>query len=251
MKDQGLFYLANRNLLDLEGNAYPGRGIVIGLDESGQFLIQIYWIMGRSADSRNRIFVSREAGQVSTEAADEKSLKDPSLIIYTAMAQSERSVYVVSNGHQTNHVLSHHALGISLEKEMLKWNYEPDAPNSTARITAVSFFSGKSLITEMSIVKKSSDSAAAERELYSFPLESMSPGLGNCLSTYAGDGKPLPPFRGEPYLLPLNGSGLALAHSIWNVLDESNRVSLALKSIDIRSGEATIMLVNKYRSVVS
>ena len=154
---------AEKNLVALKENPYPGRGIIVGVDETGKFLIQIYWIMGRSENSRNRIFVE-EKGEIKTSPADPAKVKDPSLIMYTAMDQiyynSETydeegflidAIYAVSNGHQTTNVLHK-----DFESSLLSWQYEPDAPNFTPRITArFKTFDDHPVVTEMSVLKKS------------------------------------------------------------------------------------------------
>jgi IMP cyclohydrolase len=218
---------AKNNLLALKQNLYPGRGIIIGMDETGLYLVQVYWIMGRSENSRNRVFVIEENGVLKTAPFDPAKVKDPSLIIYTAMVETFTH-YAVSNGHQTLDALSAKGLGFSLEE----WEYEPDKPNYTPRISALlepKIFAPQ--IAELSILKKSPFSKACDRYLYK--LDISKPGLGYCITTYNGDGDPLPSFTGDPYLLPLAGGIEDIAQTLWDSLNKDNKVSLAVKFIKI------------------
>lgn len=243
MEKQHFIDLAGKNLSALASNPYPGRGIICGLDESSKYLIQVYWIMGRSENSRNRIFVIEDGGVLKTAAADPAKVKDPSLIIYTAMSET-LTKYAVSNGHQTVDALSESGLDLA----MMNWTYEPDQPNYTPRISALlepKVWSEQ--VVEMSILKKSPINDECERHIYNLPLSI--PGLGYCITTYAGDGNPLPPFAGDPYLLPLAGSIEDVARAIWAVLNEDNRVSLAVKFIEIKKRETLMTVINKYNAV--
>jgi hypothetical protein len=237
---------AQENLLKLKENPYPGRGIIVGMDETGKYLIQVYWIMGRSENSRNRVFVLDDDdtnGTLRTAAADPAKVKDPSLIIYTAMSETLMK-YAVSNGHQTMDALSEKGLNESMKS----WQYEPDKPNFTPRITALvqpRVWSPQT--AEISILKKSQFSDLCQRNLYVVPIST--PGLGYCITTYSGDGNPLPAFEGDPYLLPLPGDIYNVAQTIWDVLNEENRVSLAVKFIGIETRETFIEIINKYNAV--
>ncbi len=242
---------AGRNLAALKKNSYPGRGIVVGMDETGEFLIHIYWIMGRSENSRNRIFVN-EGLTLKTLPADPTKVKDPSLTIYTAMDKkcffgkhnkhttNIDAVYVVSNGHQTTDAISQDGL----EKSIANWQYEPDSPNFTPRITAVSKTFYNSLPeTEMSIFKKSLDSDECERSFFYLPIRT---GFGHCITTYERDGNPLPSFAEKPYVLPLVGDIGNVANSIWNALNEQNRISLAVRFIHINKRRDFFKIINKF-----
>jgi len=234
---------AEKNLLALKANPYPGRGIIVGLDETGEYLVQVYWIMGRSENSRNRVFVISVGGELKTAAADLKKVKDPSLIIYKAMAEVPYK-FAVSNGHQTRDALFERDLGRSLKN----WEYEPDKPNYTPRITAIcSLDCENPHTTEISILKKSPFNGICDRYLYN--LEISERGVGYCVTTYSGDGDPLPSFSGDPYLLPLVGDIKIISQTIWNVLNEGNRVSLAVKFINIKTKETSIEVINKYNVV--
>ena len=207
--------IAENNLLALQQNPYPGRGIIVGLDESGKHLIQVSWIKGRSENSRNRIFVTEDNGILKTEAFDPAKVKDPSLIIYTAMAQTNTR-YAVSNGAQTLDALSE---GLNALTE--KWQYEPDRPNYTPRISAiVEPKSFNKRTAELSLLKKSP--FGAECNAYLYKLDISRPGFGYCITTYNGDGDPLPSFTGDPYLLPLTGDIENVAQTIWDSLNADN-----------------------------
>ncbi len=239
--------LAKANFLALSRNPYPGRGIVVGLDETSEHLIQVYWIMGRSENSRNRVFkADDQTGRLYTEAADASKMKDPSLIIYNAMLE-EWGYYVVSNGDQTDTVVKW--LGqphgpFSLEPALMGRLYEPDEPNFTQRITAVSKIAlGRSQLILMSILRKSQFSGRCDRLTYELDVN---PGLGFCITTYSGDGNPLPPFRGDPLVMPLIGGMKDVAEAYWEALNPENRVSLAVKWIEKFNGRSDIHIINKY-----
>jgi len=223
-----LKFQAKNNLLALKQNPYPGRGIIVGMDETGKYLIQVYWIMGRSENSRNRVFVIEKNGVLKTSPFDPTKVKDPSLIIYTAMAQAHKH-YAVSNGHQTLDALS---IQEGLDSSLEMWRYEPDSPNYTPRISALLELriSGPQ-IAELSLLKKSPFSDECDRYLYKLAISQ--PGLGYCITTYNGDGDPLPSFTGDPYLLPLAGGIEDIAQTFWDSLNKDNKVSLAVKFIEI------------------
>lgn len=236
----------------LRANQYPGRGIVIGLSDSGNEMIQVYWIMGRSKNSQNRIF-SAENGRVFTEAADPAEMKDPSLIIYNAMEETPRT-FIVSNGVQTD-TIKRCVLGTNpfygFVDGMWKHIYEPDSPNYTPRIAGICYYQGGKWFAMMGSTRKSLRSMSCEYHFhdYSPPLEK---GVGFCLTTYSGDsrdGKPLPAFRGEPFSVPISGSIEDIASNFWNVLYEPNRVSLVVKSINMLSRESEVRIINRFQKV--
>lgn len=246
----------SENMLRLGMNSYPGRGIVVGLDETGQNLVQAYWIMGRSTGSRNRVFGHDESGRVFTEIADPSLLKegeDTSLIIYNAMRElsfdGKQYLSVVSNGAQTDAVISPLA-GVRMETlayNLRTWRYEPDKPNYTPRITAVMMWmkyqDGDSPLLQIYILRKSLWSDKCDRNL--FEIAGVGRGYGYCIHTYVGDGDPLPAFQGEPYLLPLVGDIEMVANDYWEILNPDNKVSLAVKFIP-KSGPSQIVIRNKY-----
>lgn len=230
-----------RNFELLKKNSYPGRGILVGMDKSGENLVQIYWIMGRSENSRNRIFVEEDGGGLKTALADPSKVKDPSLIIYTAMVE-EDDRWAVSNGAQTNDML--HDV-----KLLPVWSYEPDDPNFTPRISALSFFvndKNKAANSIFSILRKDPDSNKCQNDIYRYK---HSFGVGYCVTTYLGDGNPLPAFQGEPYVLPLIGDINQIASTFWDLLNEENKISLAVKFVNKKSRNSTIKIINKYTQI--
>jgi len=233
------------NLQSLKSNRYPGRGICIGLDESGQTLLQVYWIMGRSANSRNRVFAAH-GGTLRTEAANPSKVEDPSLIIYNAMLETEGS-YIVTNGDQTDTIFEAFADGSTFVQALETREYEPDGPNFTPRISGMSLVDGEHIATYLSVLKKSPFGDGCCRE--TFQYESLPQGAGYTVTTYTGDGSPLPSFESEPYLLPLAGAPAVAASTIWRALDADNRVSLAVKAIDLKSGASSIEVINAYEKV--
>ncbi len=241
-KNGAVMEMAEVNLEALKMNPYPGRGILIGPDETGKHLFQIYWLMGRGIDSRNRIFVDEGGGRLRTELADQsRRPADTSLIIYRAMAEQEK-VYVVSNGHQTDNILRAAFLTYDHFEAIKKWDYEPDPPNNTPRISASFTLPGHNL--DISIVKKVPfNGPGSFRQV--FNVQQFFPGIGFCITTYSGDGNPLPSFSGEPYLLPLRGTAENVAEEIWQTLNPENRVALAVKSIDLKNGQSFILIINK------
>lgn len=245
---------ARYNLNRLGNLSYPGRGIVVGLDATSEYLLQIYWIMGRSENSRNRIFkANNDKGRLYTVAADPAKVKDPSLIIYNAMLEKP-PYYFVSNGNQTDTVAERYGGRISLDEALADRTYEPDEPNFTQRITAVSRLHKGVQYAELSILRKSRFSDVCDRATYQFGLH---PGIGFCITTYENNivanlhGKPLVPFRGDP--LPMvffQDMGLPeIAEWYWNKLNEENRVSLAMKVIERGNGRSYIHIINKYKEI--
>jgi IMP cyclohydrolase len=238
---------ANHNLVALSNNVYPGRGLVAGLDETGRQLVQIYFLMGRSANSRNRILGTDHKTWIRTEPIKAIQRRNKNLVIYQAMG-CVGPVHVASNGEQTCSVLGHYKAGHNKEQiypALLACEYEPDPPNFTARITAVSITSDASVI--MAITRKPESGAGSYHEFYKY--EELCPGFGYYLTTYAGDGDPLPTFVGDPYALPLVGKIDDIAKTYWGILNEENRVALAVKFINIHNGQSKIMVINKYRPV--
>ncbi len=235
---------AEVRLEDLRSNPYPGRGIVLGLDESSQNFIQIYWIMGRKPNSRNRIFVQDNNGTVRTAFADPSRGGDPSLVIYVAMAEEE-DLYVVSNGNQTDTVTAYDRTMLSFHDALLVREYEPDDPNFTSRITGIVTLRDDKYVAAISVLRRSPADQSCDRLLYEYG--SLCPGFGYCVTTYAGDGDPLPAFRGEPYPLPISGADAhEIADEFWDYLNAENRVALVVKTIHQKSGETSIAIINKH-----
>lgn len=243
---------AKDNLFRMRENPYPGRGIVVGLDGTGEYVVQVYWIMGRSPNSRNRIFEADANGRLYTEAADPSKVEDPSLIIYNAMRETVSETakhYIVSNGDQTDVVAEKLGSMDLLQSVLRDIKYESDKPNFTQRITAtVSLIHGvPKPFVQMSILRKSQFGDGCDAMHFSY--ECFRAGIGFCITTYAGDGDPLPPFYDDPLLMPLPGDILGVTNAYWEALNEKNRVSLAVKFIELASGRSTIRIINKYERV--
>jgi len=234
---------AGVNLHGLLDNPYPGRGIIMGRNPDGN-LVQIYWVMGRSESSRNRVLetIPDKHGWLRTNIAKQDGYKgDPSLLIYNAMAE-ERNYYVVSNGTQTDAVIANDNID-ALEYD--NWEYEPDNPNFTPRITGVIRYKSGNLISmRMMILRKSPFGDKCDRWGISFG--EVAPGFGYFISTYQGDGNPLPSFHGEPLLMPINHTDPAeIAQMYWSALNKDNRVSLAVKIIP-PDGPSKIQIINRH-----
>jgi hypothetical protein len=179
-----------------------------------------------------------------TAPADPSSIKDPSLIIYTAM--NERGGhYVVTNGDQTDSIIEALQAGLCADAGLQKRKYEPDAPNFTPRISAICQIQHGVPKTEIAVLKKSPYGDGCDRHFFHF--DQLGSGVGYCVTTYMGDGDPLPAFRGEPYPLPLQGDATAIAEIFWSALNDENRVSLAVKWIELSSGNSTIVVRNRYQ----
>jgi hypothetical protein len=240
--------IAQENLENLSSNIYPGRGIIVGMDETGQNLIQIYFITGRSPGSRNRIF-NYDGERVFTQAADNtKEVGDSNLTLYNTMRE-DGTHFVVSNGNQTDTVITtlqcRSSLMAGFVEGLAQHQYEPDS-NHTPRITGVCFPS-RFPMAQLSILRKSEWDDSSNRFFYSY--EKLAPGFGFCITTYMGDGNPLPLWKGEPLLMPLNSDIQGLADTYWSALNESNRVSLVVKLIPMKKGVSMVKIVNKYEKV--
>ena len=226
----------------LVGNPYPGRGLVLGRSEDGDWL-QFYWIMGRSANSRNRVFVA-DGAALRTEPFDAAAVEDPSLILYDAMLELP-GVYLVSNGDQTRTLADALARGASFEEALATREREPDAPNYTPRISGMLDLRGAEPALALSLLKANrADPARTDRT--SFRPAPPPPGFGLALTTYRGDGSPLPSFQGEPLWLPVHGDPDALLERFWQALAPDHRVALALKSIPRRGGAGTLRIRNRH-----
>jgi hypothetical protein len=239
--------VAIANIKTLEKNPYPGRGIIIG-KQTDEKIIMISWIMGRSENSRNRVYCHDDHGRVYTEAADPTKMKDPSLIIYNAMDEAN-GTYVVSNGAQTDLVKQ---AGGSIEQKMVEhgFQYEPDAPNYTPRITGLYNRKNKCEI-EMAMHRKSPFSDAVILSSFFYPA--MELGYGRCLTTYTGDGNPLPAFEGEPFLVPIpTDFNLSVIAQIYRkTLNAENFVALAAKEINVKTDQSRVVVLNRFKQIVN
>lgn len=225
----------------LEGNRYPGRGIVIGKTPDGKKAAIAYFIMGRSANSRNRVFTEKN-GEIFTEPFDASKVEDPSLIIYAAVRSYENKL-IVTNGNQTDTIYDGLAAGKSFSQALTSREFEPDAPNLTPRISGMLTFEGNDSTYEMSILK-SGDAAGTFCNRYTFSY-GASAGLGHFLHTYVCDGNPIPTFQGEPERVAMDDDIDAFTTDLWNALDAENRISLYVRYTDLETGEAQSRMVNK------
>ena len=227
---------------ELGSNSYPGRGIIIGVSEDGKSAVTAYFIMGRSSNSRNRIFVEEGEG-IRTEAFDPAKLEDPSLIIYAPVRVLGNST-IVTNGDQTDTIYELMSKGKTFEEALRTREFEPDAPNFTPRISGIMNIDGGKFDFALSILKSDDgDPAACNRFTYAY--ENPRAGAGRFIHTYMTDGNPLPSYSGEPTLLKLSGNIDEFTEEVWSSLNEDNKVSLFVRYIDIESGEYETRIVNK------
>ena len=224
-------------------NPYPGRGLVVGRSSAQDAWLMIYWIMGRSVNSRNRKFVA-EGGTLRTEPVDVRLVADPSLIIYDAMLELPK-LYFVSNGAQTRALFDGLQVGETFDSVLAQWDREPDAPNYTPRISAMLDLRGEPGALTLSLLKANPANPDLT-DRFTFRPAPPPPGLGVGLTTYQGDGNPLPAFCGDPLLLPCSGSANDLLDVYWDALDAENRIALAVKWIPLRGGPSEIILRNRY-----
>lgn len=223
-------------------NPYPGRGLVVGRNAQAEWTL-IYWIMGRSEHSRNRQFVA-ESGVLRTRAFDPSKVADPSLIIYEAMLELP-GVQLVSNGDQTRTIHDALARGSSFQAALSQRQHEPDAPHFTPRISAMLDLRQGEPQLLMSVLRANPlDSSSTDRTLFS--IAAPPPGLGRALTTYRGDGNPLPTFEGEPLVLPCNGGAAELLEMYWSALDPDNRIALAVKTVGKDGSARELLLRNRH-----
>ena len=236
----------------LKANEYPGRGIVLGKSEDGKYAIAVYFIMGRSENSRNRVFIEEDGG-LRTQAFDPSKLKDPSLIIYwpvRELKEAGKTTTIVTNGDQTDTIYDGLRNGTCFSRSLESRTYEPDAPNYSPRISGIQKFTGSSYSFSLSILKSdpASDSSSKQPATlrYTFDYASPRPGTGRFIHTYMGNGDPLPSFDGEPEPVSLKGDIDGLASSVWESLNEENKISLYVRFTEIESGKVTTKLINKH-----
>ena len=225
----------------INGNPYVGRGIVIGKSESAKYAVSAYFIMGRSNNSRNRVFVKR-GDDLYTEPFDASKVEDPSLIIYAAIRKTEGGL-IVTNGDQTDTVYDGLKAGLSFSDSLKSREFEPDAPNLTPRISGYINFGEGDFTYEMSILK-SADALGTACNRYTFSYPSL-PGLGHFIHTYVTDGNPIPTFQGEPERVAIPDDIDAFTNDVWTNLNEDNKISLYVRYTDLESGEITERLINK------
>ena len=227
---------------ELKGNAYPGRGIVIGKSQDGKKAVTAYFIMGRSVNSRNRVFTETEDG-IRTEAADPSKLTDPHLIIYAPVRVLGNKT-IVTNGDQTDTIYELMDKQQTFEQSLRTREYEDDAPNYTPRISGIMHVENGSYNYAMSILK-SADGNPDCCERFTFSYTNPLSGTGHFIHTYVCDGDPLPTFRGEPERVAIPDDIDTLTADIWNILDTDNRISLYVRYTDIVSGEKQERIINR------
>ena len=227
---------------ELKGNSYPGRGIVIGRSEDGTKAVTAYFLMGRSVNSRNRVFVTEGEG-IRTEAFDPSKLEDPSLIIYAPVRVLGNRT-IVTNGDQTDTIYDGMDKELTFEQSLRCREFEPDGPNYTPRISGVMHIEGGQYDYAMSILKSNNGNPEACNR-YTFAYENPVAGEGHFIHTYMHDGNPLPSFEGEPKLVEIDGDIDQFTDMVWNNLNQDNKVSLFVRFIDIETGEYETKIVNK------
>ena len=228
--------------LELKGNAYPGRGIVIGKSADGTKAVTAYFIMGRSENSRNRVFVEDGDG-IRTQAFDPSKLTDPSLIIYAPVRVLGNKT-IVTNGDQTDTIYEGMDKQLTFEQCLRTREFEPDAPNYTPRISGIMHLEGGGYNYAMSILKSSNGNPDSCHR-YTFAYEAPVNGEGHFIHTYMCDGNPLPSFEGEPKLVEIPDDMDAFTEMLWNSLNAENKVSLFVRYIGIATGNYETRIVNK------
>ena len=227
---------------ELGASIYPGRGIIIGMTPDGANAVMAYFIMGRSDNSRNRIFVEDGKG-IRTQAFDPAKLEDPSLIIYSPVRVLDTTT-IVTNGDQTDTIYDHLKEGKTFEEALYTRQFEPDAPNFTPRISGIIMKEGEGFSYKLSILKSANaDPSSCERFVYGY--ETPLAGKGHFIHTYMGDGNPLPSFAGEPVLLAIPDDIDEFTNECWDSLNEDNKVSLFTRFINLKTCEVKTRIINK------
>ena len=227
---------------ELSSNSYPGRGIIIGKSKDGKQAVTAYFIMGRSENSRNRVFVE-EAQGIRTQAFDPAKLEDPSLIIYAPVRVLGNKT-IVTNGDQTDTIYEGMDKQLTVEQSLRSREFEPDAPNYTPRISGIMHVENHTYNYAMSILKSNNGNPDACNR-YTFAYENPVPGEGHFIHTYMQDGDPLPSFEGEPKLVAIPDEIDTFTEMLWNSLNPENKVSLFVRYIDIETGTYETKIVNK------
>ena len=232
-------------LFDLEKllseNTYPGRGIVIGSSLDGKKALIAYFIMGRSVNSRNRVFEEFDGG-MRTKAFDESLLSDPHLIIYNPYLKLD-NVDIITNGDQTNTIYDFLKEGLTFEDALYTREFEDDAPNFTPRISGALYYGENDFTYKLSILKSANGrDAVCNRYFYNYASEK---GIGHFIHTYKCDGNPIPSFYGEPEEVTLPNTAEELAALCWDNLNEDNKVSLFVREVSLETGEAKNIIINK------
>lgn len=224
---------------ELNTNSYPGRGIVLGKSADGKNAVIAYFIMGRSVNSRNRIFEVNDRGGIRTKAFDESKMEDPSLIIYNPVLEYDDTT-IVTNGDQTDTIYDFLAQGKSFCEALFTREFEPDEPNYTPRISGMVRANGD---YTMSILKSNNGVPECLRFFFDYPAQA---GLGHFIHTYKCDGNPIPSFEGEPTPVEITDSSIdEFTDMIWENLNEDNKVSLFTRYINLETGETETRIINK------
>ena len=225
----------------IKGNSYVGRGIVIGKSEDGEKAVVAYFIMGRSENSRNRVFVEKDGGII-IYPFDESKVEDPSLIIYSPIRRFENKL-VATNGDQTDTVIEFLEKGKTFEEALDTRCFEPVGPNWTPRISGMITFLENDFSYKMNILK-SADAEGTECNRFNYSYKALN-GLGHFIHTYVCDGNPIPTFQGEPERVDIPDDIDEFTDKIWNNLDEDNRISLYVRYINLKDGTETNRMINK------
>ena len=224
----------------LTGNSYPGRGIIVGRSADGSKAVFVYFIMGRSENSRNRVFEETEDG-IRTKAFDEAKMTDPSLVIYNPVRMYSNDT-IVTNGDQTDTIRDFLVSDYTFRDALLTREFEPDGPNFTPRISAIIYGDGKYDISILKSMRGNPDCCCR----YFFEYDRPVAGLGHFISTYKCDGNPLPSFEGEPVPVAIDCDFKKLAEKTWRSLDTDNKVSLFAREIDLTTGKIESVIINKH-----
>lgn len=227
---------------ELSQNSYPGRGIIIGKSADGKNAVTAYFIMGRSSNSRNRIFVEDGAG-IRTQAFDESKLEDPSLIIYSPVRVLGNKT-IVTNGDQTDTIYELMNQQMTFEQSLRTREFEPDAPNYTPRISGIIKCEDGDFNYALSILK-SANGNPESCQRFTFSYKTPVSGEGHFIHTYKGDGNPLPSFEGEPKLIGIDGTIDEFADKLWTSLNDENKVSLFVRYINLETGKTETRIINK------
>lgn len=227
---------------ELKSNAYPGRGIIIGKSDDGFSAVTAYFIMGRSENSRNRVF-TRDGKGIRTEAFDPAKLTDPHLIIYSPVRVLGNKL-IVTNGDQTDTIYELMDQQFTFEQALRTREFEDDAPNYTPRISGILRFEESGFNYAMSILK-SANGNPESCQRYTFTYNNPIKGEGHFIHTYMGDGNPLPSFEGEPKLIGISGNIDEFTDMLWNSLNEDNKVSLFVRYVNLEDGSEETRIVNK------
>ncbi len=235
-----IYEIANIGKL-INGNPYVGRGIITGTSQNGKYAVNAYFIMGRSMNSRNRVFAIHD-GAVFTEPFDASKVQDPSLIIYAAVREFKNNL-IVTNGDQTDTIYDGLKNGVAFKNSLETREFEPDSPNFTPRISSMSTFADGSFSYEMNILK-SIDEIGSDCARYTFSYNAK-PGLGHFIHTYVTDGNPIPTFQGEPERVEIPNDINEFTNDIWDNLNDDNKISLYVRYTDLSNGEIKEKLINK------